>query len=311
MDEKPAYYKETIHSQKRRAPWQNYYGRGLYMITVNKQHSCSVFGSLEFRQPEDAKVTLSAIGEVIRHQIVVTPDYNPEIQILDYVVMPDHLHVLLRVDRPMKHHLGDVIQAIKSASTSRIRRITDNPLLIVFEEGFHDRIIKSQEQFEIVRRYIKGNPSRLAVRKAHPEFFRRINNLVIGDAKCQVYGNLQLLDNPFKEQVVVHRSDTEEKRKHNRDFWLYTAANGGVLVSPFISPAEKGIREEAEDAGGRFILIINEPMGERYKPAGRDFELCEAGRLLIISTGISGALTRQGCLFMNALAQKLSAALGR
>lgn len=311
MDKKPAYYKETIHSQKRRAPWHNYYGRGLYMITVNKHPLCRAFGALEFCRPEDAVVTLSAIGQVIKDQVLVTPDYNPEIQILDYVIMPDHLHVLMRVVGPMKHHLGDVIQAIKSAVTSQARKICNDRLLNVFEEGFRDRIIKSQEQFETVRRYIKGNPSRLAVRKAHPEFFRRINNLVIGDAKCQVYGNLQLLDNPFKEQVVVHRSDTEEKRKHNRDLWLYTAANGGVLVSPFISPAEKGIREEAEDAGGRFILIINEPMGERYKPAGRDFELCEAGRLLIISTGISGALTRQGCLFMNALAQKLSVELGR
>lgn len=311
MDEKPAYYKETIHSQKRRAPWQNYYGRGLYTVTVNKQQSCSAFGSLEFRQPEYAKVTLSAIGEVIRHQIVVTHDYNPEIQILDYVIMPNHLHVLLRVDRPMKRHLGDVIQAIKSASTSRIRKITDNPLQIVFEDGFHDRIITSPDQLETVRKYIKANPLRLAVRKAHPEFFRRINNLLTGDKRYQAYGNFQLLDCPFKEQVVVHRADTEEKRKRNHDLWLYTAANGGVLVSPFISPAEKAIREEADEAGGRFILIINEPMGERYKPFGRDFELCEEGRLLIISAGITGALTRQSCLFMNSLAQKLSVELDR
>lgn len=311
MDEKPAYYKEIIHSQKRRATWHNYYGRGLYMVTVSKHPLCSAFGSLEFRQPEDAKVTLSAIGEVIRHQIVVTPDYNPEIKIFDYVIMPDHLHVLLRVDRPMKHHLGDVIQAIKSASTSRIRRITDNPLLIVFEEGFHDRIITSPEQLETVRKYIKANPSRLAVRKAHPEYFSRINNLVIDEANYHAYGNFQLLDCPFKEQVVVHRADTEEKRKRNHDLWLYTAANGGVLVSPFISPAEKAIREEADEVGGRVILIINEPMGERFKPCGRDFELCEEGRLLIISAGITGALSRQTCLFMNSLAKKLSPELDR
>ena len=52
-----------------------------------------------------------------------------------------------------------------------------------------------------------------------------------------------LLDNPFKEQVVVHRADSPEVRESNRRRWLYTAANGGVLVSPFISPDERGIRE--------------------------------------------------------------------
>lgn len=118
---------------------------------------------------------------------------------------------------------------------------------------------------------------------------------------------MQLLECPFREQVVVHRADSEDARAHNRDLWLYTAANGGVLVSPFISPAEKSVREEADDLGGRFILIVNEPMGERYKPSGRDFELCEAGRMLIVSAGISGEISRGICLGMNLLAEELAA----
>lgn len=79
--------------------------------------------------------------------------------------------------------------------------------------------------------------------------------LSIAGNTYRVYGNIQLLEHPFKEQVVVHRADSPEVRKQNRDLWLYTAANGGVLVSPFISPAEKGIRAAAEAAGGRIILI--------------------------------------------------------
>lgn len=79
-----------------------------------------------------------------------------------------------------------------------------------------------------------------------------------------------------------------------------------MLVSPFISQAEKEIRAAAEEAGGRFILITNEPMGERYKPSGRDFELCEAGRLLIISAGIGGDLSRSACLAMNNMAKILA-----
>ena len=58
-----------------------------------------------------------------------------------------------------------------------------------------------------------------------------------------------------------------------------------------------------------FILITNEPMGERYKPSGHDFDLCEAGRLLIISANLPGTLSRQTCLAMNALAENISANL--
>lgn len=130
--------------------------------------------------------------------------------------------------------------------------------------------------------------------------------LSIAGNTYRVYGNIQLLEHPFKEQVVVHRADSPVVRKQNRDLWLYRAANGGVLVSPFISPAEKEIRAAAEAAGGRIILISNEPMGERYKPSGHDFDMCEAGRMLIISAGISGELSRQSCMAMNIMARTLA-----
>ena len=144
---------------------------------------------------------------------------------------------------------------------------------------------------------------RLAVRRAHPEFFRRVNRVRLAGGVYSAYGNFQLLDCPFKEQVVVHRADSPETCAANRDRWLYTAANGGVLVSPFISPAEKAVRDEADQAGGRFILITNRQMEDRYKPSGRDFELCEAGRMLIVSAPSEGEnLSRAHCMQVNRLA---------
>ena len=139
------------------------------------------------------------------------------------------------------------------------------------------------------------------MRRAHPEFFRRVNKLKIGEKYYQAYGNFQLLECPFKEQVVVHRASRPEVSQG----WLYAAANGGVLVSPFISQAEKAIRTEADEAGGRFIYITNQPLAERYKPSGRDFELCESGRMLIVSANIAGDLNTTACLAMNSLAESI------
>lgn len=238
----------------------------------------------------------------------MTPSHNPELKMIYWTIMPDHIHILINVTVPIERHFGDIIQAIKAAATSKIRKLLQNPGLVVFSEGFHDRIITNRHQFEIVYRYIRENARRLAVRKAHPEFFRRVNALQFGGKTYQAYGNFQLLESPFKEQVVVHRRDNEQTRSRNRELWLYTAANGGVLVSPFISRVEKEIRREAEEAGGRFILIVNEPMEARYKPVGHDFELCEAGSLLIISANSPGELSRIACLKMNALASAIGSA---
>lgn len=211
--------------------------------------------------------------------------------------MPDHLHILLFVEYPTEDTLGKIIARFK-IEVNKAAGTTG-----VFAKGFNDQILKSSRSLAVLYRYLRENARRLAVRRARPEFFRRVNALEIGGRTFQAYGNFQLLDCPFKEQVIVHRADSSETRQKNREQWLYTAANSGVLVSPFISPAEKEIRKEAEEAGGRFILIISEPMGERYKPAGQDFELCEAGRLLIISANLPEKLSRKTCLVMNELAE--------
>lgn len=305
---KPAYWKETIHNQHRRAVWHNYYDRAVYMVTIGKHKGCPDFGSLKYTDPKDAHISLSPYGAVIKSQIDSTPDHNPQLKILDQVIMPDHVHILIQVMEPISKHFGDIIQAIKSASTSGIRKLTGSRDMTVFEEGFHDRIVKNRTQLDTLYRYIRDNPRRLAVRRVHPEFFRRVNRMEIAGRECRAYGNFQLLDCPFREQVVVHRADTDTERADKRDRWLYTAANGGVLVSPFISPAEKAVRDEADQAGGRFILITNRQMEDRYKPSGRDFELCEAGRMLIISIpGLSPDLTRPVCLAMNTLAEEICA----
>lgn len=300
--DKPRFYKELIANNKRRAPWHDYYSRCMYMVTVNKAMGAPAFGRLC-----GGAIALSSCGEIIEAEIKATPTYNPQLRILEMVVMPDHLHFLVFVTEPTKKHLGDIVKAIKSAATSKIRKHTGQPDLTVFEDGFHDRIIMHAGQRESVANYIRQNPHRLAIRKVHPDFFRRINTLNVGGKNYQAYGNIHLLDNPFREQVVVHRADSEHTKARKHERWLYAAANAGVLVSPFISPAEKAIQAQACDEGGRFVLIVPEPFPEKYKPTGKNFALCEEGRLLIVSAGIDEkTLSRSSCLKMNTLAAELT-----
>ena len=286
-----------------RAPWHDYTQRCIYMITLNKNPLMENFGILQgdYRiqtgQKGAAFISSTALGKAIKSTLRRFNSTEPNVRVLQYALMPDHLHILLFVEYPTEDTLGKIIARFK-IEVNKASGITG-----VFAKGFNDQILKSSRSLAVLYRYLRENARRLAVRRARPEFFRRVNALEIGGKTFQAYGNFQLLDCPFKEQVIVHRADSSETKQKNREQWLYTAANGGVLVSPFISPAEKEIRKEAEEAGGRFILIINEPMGERYKPAGREFELCEAGRLLIISANLPGELSRKTCLAMNELAE--------
>ena len=76
----------------------------------------------------------------------------------------------------------------------------------IFAKGFNDQILKPTRSLDMLYGYLRDNPRRLAVRREHPEYFRRVNRLKIGDKTYQAYGNIQLLDCPFKEAVVIHRA---------------------------------------------------------------------------------------------------------
>lgn len=297
------------NSQIYRAWWHDYRSRAIYMITLSKLPEIPAFGTLsgDWSKPIGSQgasyIKLSPLGRIIKNTLFGLHEIEPSIRLMQYSVMPDHVHFLIFVQHPTAEPLGYTIARLKVA----INKAWDNQP--VFCEGYNDKILKSGRKLDAIFRYIRENPYRLAIRKAFPDYYRRVNHISIAGHNCQAYGNLFLLRNPFKDTVVVHRKDSEETKKSLHDQWLYTASNGGVLVSPFISPAEKAIRREAEDAGGKFILIQASPFPERYKPAAHDFYLCMQGRLLIVALALNddnSRLSRDTCLAMNELAQKIS-----
>ncbi len=266
------------------------------------------FGTLagDWRLPRGSRgrsyIQASPLGRIIKECLKEIPAIHPALRLYQYALMPDHLHLLLSVEAPLDEILGRKLAIFKVMADKRanIERI--------FEKGFNDQILTPARKLDVIYDYLRDNPFRLGVRNSRPDFFRRINRIQILDHVYAAYGNFHLLRNPFMSQVVVHRSDSPQKKQLDNDRWLHTGANGGVLVSPFISAAEKALRTQAEALGAKIILITHEAFPERFKPSGHDFELCAEGRLLILSLGCQSGtpLTRTLCLHMNALAQSIA-----
>lgn len=289
-----------------RARWHDYRQKGLYHLTLLKAPLTPAFGSLSGNQtipvgtPGSSFITASPTGKAIKLALLELTSIHPALRLYQYALMPDHLHLLVRVESGLDEILGRKIAIFKTIANKNAN------MEQVFAKGFNDQILSSSRNLDAVYRYLRENPYRLAVRRANPDFFQKLNNLTIAGVACQAYGNIHLLANPFKEQVIVHRADTPVQFDRNKDRWLYTAANGGVLVSPFISPREKEIRTEAEELDGRFILITNQPFAGRDKPTGRDFDLCTQGRMLIITPLQPLDFSRPACLKMNELAKQIA-----
>ncbi|MDE6511875.1 MAG: hypothetical protein K2L00_07270, partial [Muribaculaceae bacterium] len=220
----------------RRLPNHDYKSPCTYHITLKKLKEVPEFSVVTGR-PESWYVHHSVIGRAIEKSINETSTINPRIKIYRYVVMPDHVHILLRVLEYLDKSVGVDIGKIKTRSLQKVHEKGLN-FESLFERDFHDRIIWPRHSLNTVFQYVKTNPSRLLARKFYPEYFRRVNDVFnYRGIQWQAYGNMQLLDNPFKDAVICHRADERipEKAKANRDNWFYTAENGGVLVSAFIA----------------------------------------------------------------------------
>lgn len=296
-------------SGNNRTPWHDYTQRQIYHITLKKTPEAMPFGSLagDWRlkpgTPGSSYIQASPLGKIVKDCLRQIQSIHPALRICQYALMPDHLHLILSVESTLDDILGRKLAAFKVMVNNRAA------IESIFEKGFNDQILTTARNLNDIYTYLRENPHRLAVRRANPDFFRRQNSLTIGGIAYQAYGNIHLLGCPFKEQVIVHRADTPEQFQHHKDRWLHTAANGGVLVSPFISKREKEIRSESKTAGGRLILITHEAFGERFKPAAHDFDLCTAGLLLIISLGMPPGtpLSRPLCMQMNGVAATIAA----
>lgn len=97
-----------------------------------------------------------------------------------------------------------------------------------------------------------------------------------------------------------------------REALLALARKGQVLISPCVSDGERQIAREALAAGYRLITLQNKGFSRLQKPAGRYFDACTEGRLLMLAPGAwpyqpgEKPMTRLDATAMNRLCQYLA-----
>lgn len=282
-----------IPNGHRRAKWHDYYGRSIYLITLNAAAGMPPFSKIEgiidsHDWPPVAVKT--PLGELINRNISALKQQFPFIKNLRRVIMPEHIHFVLYVTEKTEFHLGDIINHLKSECTRQYNGYesarTDGfgqKLISLFEDGYHDRILIKDGQLQHMLRYVSDNSRRRLIRMQHPDYFYRSPFIQFEGMELEAYGNIQLLDDPDIEPVKISSKYSPQELQQRKICWKKTIENCGVLASPFISKAEKRIRDWAIDNGGRFIMMLDNGFGPRYSPKGILHQLCSEGRLLLIA----------------------------
>ncbi len=107
--------------------------------------------------PED--VPLSRLGAVVKTAIMDISEHYPAVSVAHYVIMPDHIHLLLQIHtdpdgRPMvAPTLSTIIQQMKGSVTKKV----GFPL---WQKGFYDHVIRGEADYREIWKYIDGNPAK-------------------------------------------------------------------------------------------------------------------------------------------------------
>lgn len=321
-----------------RATWHDYRAPGMYMITMLKAATTPVLSTLGV-WADSGRVYASptATGQIVRDVLHNLEAIHLAMHLSNFVIMPDHIHIIIYISERTDRHLGSLLASFKGACSRALWQI--NPPSAgqpFFDDGFHDRIIIRPGHLATAQRYIADNPRRLYIKRSNPELFCRIHKftvsyvpdagnfnlpLEVNDTRHSVsqlganqthrrFAQLSAVGNPFLlndydiQPVRISRSCSGAALDAEIEKWRRRVQNGTVLVSPFISPGERAVRDMAIAEGGRMIYLQAGAIAERYKPGGVYFDLCNQGRLLVLAPDSlrSSSLGRDTALHLNDLA---------
>jgi REP-associated tyrosine transposase len=147
----------------------DYAQNGAYFITICSNFHKHVFGTIT-----DGKMMLSSQGQIVNQLWWEIPDHFSEIQLDQFVVMPNHIHGIIAISRaqhaaPLPESvphsksvqsgsIAAIVRSYKSAVTKTIRANQQGNKTRIWQRNYWERVIRNERELSAYREYIKYNP---------------------------------------------------------------------------------------------------------------------------------------------------------
>jgi REP element-mobilizing transposase RayT len=132
----------------------DYSNNGAYFITIcvnNRKCLLSRVVGADTIRP--SKLELSQYGLIVDNAIKSIPLHYEDIFVDNYVIMPNHIHILLRIENNSGRMISapTVIGSLKRAVSKQIG-------FSIWQKGFYDHVIRDDYDYKIRWQYIDDNP---------------------------------------------------------------------------------------------------------------------------------------------------------
>ena len=170
------------------------YRNGWFFVTWQTAHNKSIFGAIVGDRCE-----LNELGRRVEEYWREMPAKYPELELDEFVVMPNHFHAIVRIrfhPTNKEHHLGFLLGRFKGGTGyiyGKMRRAgeVDDIGDHLWQFDYWDKIVTSEQQLAAYRRYIRDNPKNWTRDR-------------FGAVTQYSLGNLELLNGPRIAFVASH-----------------------------------------------------------------------------------------------------------
>jgi len=180
MTDDPLLFRNKYRIPEIRLRGKNYAEPGWYFVTICTKDRVPWFGRIQ-----NGRMWLTDIGCIAYNAWVAIPDHFPYVTLDAFVVMPDHVHGIVRInahddvkrDVEARHgtppppqqttpapsfqlkpgSLGSIINQYKSTCTRELRKQGQDGFAL--QPRFYERIIRDDRELLNVRQYIVNNPA--------------------------------------------------------------------------------------------------------------------------------------------------------
>ena len=168
------YDPQKHHRRSVRIKGYDYTQPGVYYITICTNERQCIFGEVI-----DGQMRLNLLGHLAHTCWLDIPNHFSRFQLDTFVIMPDHVHGLLAIvdntpvrtqqrrvatpeqfGQPVRGSIPTAIRSYKSAVTRFIHRFCETTEVPVWQDGFHESIIRDEKTLNCKRQYIINNPQR-------------------------------------------------------------------------------------------------------------------------------------------------------
>ena len=130
---------------------------GVYFVTVCTNGKKRILSRIVGRPaPWPPEVRLTPIGKIVEQTLKNTANVYPGVSIDHYVIMPNHIHFLLRIDgggqRAGRPTLMTMIHGFKNVVTRKIGQK-------IWLNSFYEHVVRDEIAYQEIWHYIDTNPA--------------------------------------------------------------------------------------------------------------------------------------------------------